>query len=402
MKDVMQCPVCEAKQLEAVIAPHSHRAFVTRTGDMVLTIGVKLCCRCGFVFLSPRMDEQELSKYYDGQSRYTRSFEQLRQSPYDTLCAVQIDRILEEGADLSKVLEIGSAEGYFLYKLRQHGGVVEGVEPAAAYKGFHQKHYPDIAMNWTMLEDAQLQKGTYTLCVMRHVLEHIEATVVMLRHVQELLSDNGVVYIEVPNIARPQVAIYEYYHEQHLGYFTERTIRYACALAGLECVSVQQWDDNPRNSGYDYPVLRVVARRNEQAKDTVDIGPAYEESKGYVNNYLGRHAQFILEYVQPLRANVVAWNNEGKRVSLFGAGPHTAGLLQALKTDDAMFVCAFDNDQLKWGKTLGTIPIVAPEERAVFKPDVVVVSSHEFEGEIIAGLRHWANDRVKVVPIYKR
>lgn len=73
------------------------------------------------------------------------------------------------------------------------------------------------------------------------VLEHIVEPIRFLNLVYDRLSPDGRVFIEVPNLDDPlrklwPVPAYEqfYYHEAHLSYFSEKSLRLMLSKCGLE------------------------------------------------------------------------------------------------------------------------------------------------------------------------
>jgi hypothetical protein len=61
---------------------------------------------------------------------------------------------------------------------------------------------------------------------------------------------------------------------------------------------------------------------------------------------------------------------------------------------------AFDNHPGKAGKSICGIPIVAPSPEAFAGVDTVLVSSHEFEPEMIEQMRRIAGERLEIIPLY--
>ena len=399
MREISACDLCGGTAFDIVTPVHSRDVFVTGLGTLTLTIGTKMCRKCGFVFLSPRMDNKELDTYYNAHSRYVKGFDELAKSSYAKLCEMQYAVIKKAcGSQRGNALEVGAAEGFFLSLLAQDGYQTVGVEPATAYKEFYAKNFPNLKMHFDMLENTSLPKSYFNLCVMRHVLEHVESPSNILKLVNNLLVENGILYLEVPNLVGAQVAMYDYFHEQHLSYFNTQTLEYACNLAGFTCNMIEEWNDNPDGSGFNYPILRVIARKTHNSDKK--ICPDSTLSRTAIADYLERKDLFIGQHVRPLEDKIVQWHTMGKRMALFGGGPHTAELLQVLKIPVGSFICAFDNDPLKWGKTVGNVLIIPPRDIDRYKPDIVIISSREFENEIADSLKKQRESGITVVKIY--
>ena len=401
MEENKICDLCKSKRLIVLMPPHECKTLVTGKEMMTATIGVVMCSDCGYVLLSPRMDKKGLVSFYECQSKYTRSFEELKKSSYAILCDMQFEFIKENcGETFQRVLEVGSAEGCFLSILSDKGLNVEGIEPSFAYEEYYTKNIPNVKVHLSTLEAAKLQESHYSLCVLRHVLEHVISPLSTLKLVYKLLKDKGHIYIEVPNLARAQVALYDYFHLEHISYFTLHTLRYACELSGFKIIRVEQWDNNPKDSGINYPVLRVIAQKDICNLSSDIISPDHTISLDAFNNYSKRREAILSNYYISLKSDILKWYKFGKRIAIFGGGPHTADLLQILDIPENIFICAFDNDQRKWGKRIGQIQIESPKEVIAYDPDIVIISSYEYENEIAKGIESWKNKGIKIQKIY--
>jgi len=199
---------------------------------------------------------------------------------------------------------------------------------------------------------------------------------------------------------KPQTAICEYFHHQHLSYFTLQTLRTACQSAGLVCESIEEFDGNAVNSGGNYSVLRACVSKSEP-KSIVET-PSYVENQKVIRRYLRDRKKMMEHYLVPLEKKLLKWQGQGKRIAFFCGGPHTGDLLNRLTFPKNQIVCIFDNDKTKWGKKLFDIPIVSPDKKDQYQPNVVVISSREFEDEIYRSLKTWRDEGIRVVLIYGR
>ncbi|WP_242698788.1 class I SAM-dependent methyltransferase [Alteromonas sp. 5E99-2] len=101
------------------------------------------------------------------------------------------------------------------------------------------------------LEQSHWPQGI-SLAMASHVLEHIENPVVFLRGIKELLSENGRIFIEVPDFSNPHneksIGVSNLINMQHIHYFSVDTLRYTAQLAGLEVKKYSQFStgDVPR------------------------------------------------------------------------------------------------------------------------------------------------------------
>jgi SAM-dependent methyltransferase len=93
------------------------------------------------------------------------------------------------------ILDLGCGDGLFFDRLSQFG-LVEGVEPCADLVSSNNPYRDRIQI---CPFDDQFQPGQqYNLILMLDVLEHLENPDAALRHVADLLSDDGMLLVTVP------------------------------------------------------------------------------------------------------------------------------------------------------------------------------------------------------------
>ncbi len=394
------CPGCSGQRLHTLLPPAVRRIFVTDGPEMSARIGVCACKTCGLIVLNPRLSTASLGRYYARQSRMPRE-SMAPDSPIARMMSDQIELILHQKtlAPGAAVLEIGCAEGYFLDRLRQRvpGIEVRGIEPSARYAESARRRMPHAAIQERILDAAApADLGTHDLVVVRHVLEHLPQPVADLKLIRRLLSQAGVIYIEVPDVANIPPAIYYYFHHEHLTYFSRETMEACLARAGLRILALQQFRGYEPGSGFAYPVLRVLATAG-------DAGAAKNyplQPDAIWRRFKANETAFLNQRLGAATTKLDAAIRAGKRLALFGAGPHTVDLLHRLEPVTYPWMMAFDNHPGKTGKLLCGIPIVAPTREAFDSVDTVLVSSLEFEREMVGQMRAIAGERLEIIPLY--
>jgi len=137
--------------------------------------------------------------------------------------------------------DIGCATGYLVNFLKQLGHKATGTEYTTTYRRFAE-HYYGIPIT----EDIKT-KHKYDLISLYHVLEHMQAPDIKLKKYRECLSDEGLMFISVPQwlyviedlAAYNNLCIENYFHKNHICCFTEQSFKNLLNAAGLEIV---KWD----------------------------------------------------------------------------------------------------------------------------------------------------------------
>lgn len=397
---ISACPGCGSSDFSILESPSDHRIFMTDADEMVVTTGVCGCERCGLTFLNPRMGQGELFKYYAKQSRIPRATLDLN-SPFAVLMELQLDLIekIKPIGTGQRALEIGCAEGFFLQSLEKRSNSkieLYGVELSEKYISQAKANLPGLTVFETPLEETDFQGVLFDYIVLRHVFEHLSAPVECLKKIRSVLAPGGVLYIEVPDSQNTNPTVSRFYHHEHLLYFTPEILNGYLITNGFNPLVCERFEENPAGSGFSYPVIRSVSIAAEPAMAPVFAGYAknvYRKNKVQLDSYLDA-------LLSPVRFRLHQLNENKRRIGIFGAGPHTMDLLELLALDHIGFVKIFDNNPNKQGKHMCGIPIVKPDDAALKSVDCVLISSAEFEKEMITQVRSLAGARVEIIAIY--
>jgi SAM-dependent methyltransferase len=160
------------------------------------------CRDCGLFYLNPQPERLELEKYY------SEDYEPFQAAQLDRLPLVQrlfIDyglkkrrRAVEKFKPGGRLLEIGCAQGLFLWTMqRRRGWEVYGVEPSTAAGAVAREEFHLDVFQGT-LEEAGFPSLFFDAVVLWDVLEHVPDPQATLREIRRLLSPEGVLILRVP------------------------------------------------------------------------------------------------------------------------------------------------------------------------------------------------------------
>lgn len=157
-----------------------------------------------------------------------------RQRRYEARLRVALVR--RSGA-AGRLLEIGSAAGYFLDEARRAGFEVQGIEPAGdvARRCAQRFAVPVFA---GVMEDAPLSAGGFDVVCAWHALEHIADPATELARVRDALRPGGQLVVEVPNIdsvaaRREGEAWFHLDLPRHVGHYGPRSLGRLLERAGF-------------------------------------------------------------------------------------------------------------------------------------------------------------------------
>lgn len=394
------CPLCGSKNLLCLQEAEDRLIFVTEGDEMKVRIGVRGCESCGFIFLSPRMAPATLCNYYERQSRLPRP-KMSADSPFMKLIDIQINLIEQYHplCDTESVLEIGCAEGFFLNRIieRKNGNIkVFGVEPSKRYLETARHLLPKGYFYGHMLDMVDFGKERFDLVVLRHVLEHVPLPIRNLDIISELLTPSGALYVEVPDTEKATPSVSHFFHHEHLSYFTVETLSTAFARAGFKELHIEQFQSNPVNSGFDYPVLRAIAAPSLKTSVIKNA----DQPKAIWERHRRAKDVFLKQRLLPVIKRAEVLHSMGRRLGIFGAGPHTMDLLGQMSLPVKAWRVILDNNPAKQGKWLRGIPVELPTSEQFKALDAILVSSAAFEGEIVDQIRAIASEDLETLTIY--
>jgi SAM-dependent methyltransferase len=206
------------------------------------------CDDCGFIFLNPRPEKEYFKSLYDPLSQY--SYKVLDKKYIDsenefvTAYHAQLENI-EKLIDKGKLLEIGSALGYFLEAARQRGWEPFGVELSQGGSEYcRQKFGIDIFCG--EIQDAGFSPDSFNCVVTIHTLEHVYDPNAFVQECRKVLKIGGVFVIEIPYVKdneHPESMDILKDLPAHLSFFTTATLSKLLESSGFILLDIQKGDN---------------------------------------------------------------------------------------------------------------------------------------------------------------
>lgn len=222
------CPLCGVAEHETVSGNDRH-------GNPLTTI---LCLGCGIITNDPIPNDEQLAAFYrtDYRKDYKGSVEPRMRQVWRNFGRLESHFIANRAiyADRKTCLDLGSGSGEFMYLAGALGIDCVGIEPNEGYANYTCDKLGLKVSNQT-LEETSYDDGSFDLIRLSHVLEHMRDPVRSLKVLHRWLSEDGLLYIEVPNIeldAENKMQA-KMFHFGHIFNFNPVTLRLAAGLAGF-------------------------------------------------------------------------------------------------------------------------------------------------------------------------
>lgn len=304
----------------------------------------------------------------------------------------------------SKVVEVASNDGYLLQHFIAAGIPVLGVEPAGhAASLAEEKGVPTKVEFFHETSAARLRAEGHAADLMaaNNVLAHVPDIRAFAAGFKVLLKSQGVATFEFPHLARllTQVQFDTIYHE-HYSYLSLTFVRRLMQEVGLLIFDIERL---PTHGGS----LRVFTCHPGAHPVTSSVAEVQAEEDALQLNstagYTGMAAK-VDRILADFRAFLAAAKAAGKTVVGYGAAAKGNTFLNVARIgrqDGIAFVV--DRNPSKQNTLLpgSHIPVLAPDEIAVRRPDYLVILPWNIAPEVMeqeARIRDWGGRFVTAVP----
>ena len=386
------CPICGAADARF----HAHQSFEALPGSLVNGYDVVCCGGCGFTFATGLPSPEEFARYYASMSKYENGATSYATSPEDEArCESIVDMVrpLLPDPDVA-VLDVGCATGSLLAAFKRRGVVdVEGMDPSPRCAVIARNAYGIDVLTGTTADIAGLTRR-YGVVILSHVLEHLLDPVRALRDAWQILVDEGLLVVEVPDVegfAACARAPFQEFSVEHINYFSGASLTSSMRTAGFDRVTLERLRVPWRSNGL-IPVLRAVFRK------TPPMSPPASDhvSEAALVAYIAESQRIEAEVWVRIRELA----SRGRPVLVWGVGTHTRHLLQSGALDGLRIAAWVDTDPKYEGTEMRGIPVLAPRDVAT-RGETILISSGTVHHEIERQIREELGGDREVVLLYE-
>ncbi len=305
----------------------------------------------------------------------------------------------------SRVVEVGSNDGYLLQYFHEQDIPVLGVEPAAnVAEAALDKDIPTrVEFFNEELAQEMVADGTQAdLWVGNNVLAQVPNLNSFVSGIETLLKPEGVATLEFPHLLRlmEENQFDTIYHE-HFSYFSFLTVERIFAAHGLTLFDVEELSTHGGS-------LRIYARHAEDdtkpVRECVDHLREREQEAGL--DRLETYADFAEQVKATKRALLdllIDLKEQGETIVGYGAPGKGNTLLNYVGVRTDFLDYTVDRNPYKQDRYLpGTrIPIYAPDKIRETQPDYVIILPWNLKEEIMeqmADVRSWGGRFIVPIP----
>lgn len=337
---MVNCPICNSQNLKIVVNFKNRPYSIFWRDEKLPTFNLKVakCSECDFLFQYSAYNKKYdkiMNRVYND---YFLVGDSIKEFPINKeTFSVQFD-FLEKNLnfkEIENVLEIGSSRGDFLYNLKSlypHLNIL-GLEPSK----LNFVGVPTI----NAFFKKELFSNKFDLIILRHVFEHIKNPKEFLNEVKSILSENGKIFIEVPNTLRDLKDRVEIFSPDHVNYFTPKSLNTLIESLNLNSNSILNDNKNHLHT--------LISKESKATKIE------YEE----IDENLSKYKRSIKDSIKLIKES----HQRGYKVVFYGSSNLFISayslLNEKLKLNDIIVI---DDNRTRIGKRVFDLEIVDKKE----------------------------------------
>jgi len=390
------CNLCGAD--EYTVVADDTKVIQSPDSSYIFKIRLVCCKKCGFVYWNPPKSSSELNNYY--KNVYRAPVVILNPDERRREMIRSRFQLLSKYATGKSLLEIGSAEGYFLQKAAEEYDKVVGVEPSEEYAEISRKVVPKADIYGVIFEDFKSTSKYDVICSF-FVLEHILDASAHLKQCHDMLSSAGFLYIEVPDV---ELYPYQYsnmiWHE-HVSHFTHSTIRDILVKTGFELVDIV----SPCSS-YKFGMSVIARKQARQMGHLCKDSRLNHEAHNLAVRCFEMHHKKVASYLSALSRSMdrvlKRVRSAGIKLAIYGTGVYFDSIWRftSIRKEDVAVVV--DDNKEKWGLlTSHGIRVEPPKSLFTSGVGLVLIASDCYEDKMNDNLVCWSNKQPNKFEITK-
>lgn len=241
-----KCPICNHQDIETIYSELTDRLYDQNTEHFSL----QNCPSCSNTFTNPQIEYSEFSKFYPFDDYVPYSQHSFKRNQiflkllYDAFSRIFINKFRGTISHGLKILEIGCSNGDFLLKCKHKGMHVFGIEPDKNAAQRAMKKGLEVLPNSFEESYPKIKNQKFDVIFMSHVFEHIQNPKRVIKHLANLLDDNGRVVILVPNINSVNHRLFgknwmPLEVPRHYFHYSPKSMKYLANSAGLSVEKIR-------------------------------------------------------------------------------------------------------------------------------------------------------------------
>ena len=210
---------------------------------------------------------------------------------------VRINQVLKPDAP-KRTLDFGCGSGELVSHLASCGHEAHGFEQGIDFSSYAKEQIETGRDNATIhsgsWREMKFSAARFDIITCLHVLEHLNEPIAALKKINEWLADDGVLYLETPDMQSYSLKGFDVFHFAHVLGFSRANLMHAAKLAGFKLLH----EDEP--TSFFLVKSRHAAGRDFEYSLEDTVRKNHEDyTKGVtLMDYLKRHKKRVAKVIR--------------------------------------------------------------------------------------------------------
>ena len=220
------CPLCLSNRIISTISSKDYSISKE-------PFEIWQCTQCNFLFTQNIPDEESIGSYYASDEYISHSDTKrgIVNRLYHIARNIMLGkkyRLIKKLSSGKNLLDIGCGTGYFLNYMKNKGFQTQGIEINEQARNFGKQHFGLNIIHPKKLLNGEINQK-FKVVTLWHVLEHLYQPGLYLQRISEILDNDGVLILALPNPESYDAKFYQkfwagYDVPRHIWHFTPQTI----------------------------------------------------------------------------------------------------------------------------------------------------------------------------------
>jgi len=339
------CDICNHDKFFE-IGQQYQQSIVSNKTKMKFDVRLVCCKNCGLVLQNPIQDEAQLTKYYNSMfreenSRPIENIEKEIKHRIEFICKYR------KPDQKQSILEIGCSNGSTLVNLYKSGFSVCGIEPSIENSNTCKKRGLSVFNGIYSEFDSKNKKFDFILSY--YVLEHLTSPTHFMKFCNNLLSENGIICIEIPDINsyKNEKTITDLlFFFEHQYHFTKDTLQILLKKCGFELLEFSS--NTTHNFGMHFSAKKISKPQDKLFEIPQNI---FENVMKNITDYRKYHTERLENLRKKLKIIFTENRENNGKIILCPASKGSKTLLELPEVDLSSIECIIDNNPEKIGNS---------------------------------------------------
>jgi SAM-dependent methyltransferase len=366
------CPICNSLEFEEI---HRHTFILFENHPLSGECITVICSKCGLGFNKNTTNEENYHKYYIELSKYVTFYSpQADSNKFNNLANIFESFNINKN---SSILDVGCGGGGFLAQLKNRGytklfaldPTPKSIENIGRTLG--------IEARVGVLADSPYPQASFDVIISTGVLEHLLNPTTDIECMRNLLVDDGLVFVVVPDANRYVdclTAPFQDFNIEHVNHFSPMTLSSLFKRQGWRKLDIKL-EVMAHTPNWNEPVICGLFRAPRQ-KSKLYLNLKFDRQLGNnLKSYVKLSFELLKKIEQKLRSDLADY----QEIILWGVGQTASLLFSQTFLSKFKLQAVIDSNPAYTGRRFAGVLVCSPKIKEEFNGPIVIASIREYK-----------------------